>query len=256
MSVSLVMLPVVLALRVVMGAEGFKNWVESQSVRVPTEFASEEELLVTLRKAGYDAERWLGSFKTHLGNEGQFFFWEWIDGRWTAVFSKSDSAEEIETLLEELARAAGRPVARQAESEAVELRRALPPAASPPIPPTVPPQTFPTNFRDADLLTKTLREFGFTPSVEGPGRIQYRSGACQLTFLQEGTEPFRVEVRNAPDLRQVYGHLSAIDDRYARNVQARTYETLTARAAEKGFSVAHEEVLEDKSIVITLNVPS
>ncbi len=102
MSIQLALVPIALALRVVMGKDNFNNWVNSLQVKIPTNFEDELDLVSTVKKAGYDAEKWGGSIKTHIQGEQEFFFWELIDGKWTAVFAKSDSKEAVSQFMKDL----------------------------------------------------------------------------------------------------------------------------------------------------------
>ncbi len=240
MSVSLALIPVALTLRVVMGKEGFENWVQSMQVRMPTNFEHEVDLVVTVRKAGYDAEKWAGLVKTHIMGEREFFFWELIDGTWTAVFAKSDSREMISRFISDLESKTGRKIF---VSEEASGRTFVPQS-----------QTFPTNFRDGRLLASTLRDYGLQPNEQPNGEITCRVEQSILRFNPAEEGPFSVEVENAPNLQQVFQILSTLDEDYKRGVQAAAYETLMSRVGERDLVVESEEVLEDNSIVITLNV--
>ena len=55
-------------------------------------------------------------------------------------------------------------------------------------------------------------------------------------------------------MRKVFEYLSNLDDDYRRCLQAVVYERLKERAAEKNMTIESEEVLEDNSIVPTINV--
>lgn len=109
MSVSLALIPVALTLRLVMGQRNFSKWVDSMQDKIPTSFRNETELVRTVHKAGFDTEKWGGSIKTHI-DEQFYFFWEYIDGQWLAVFAKSDDKVIIERFAAEINRAAGRHV--------------------------------------------------------------------------------------------------------------------------------------------------
>ena len=89
MSVSIALLPIALALRIVMGKENFENWAKSQQQTVLTSFSTELELTRAVKKAGYDVIKFGTALKTHLDGEKTFFFWECVAGRWQANFSKS-----------------------------------------------------------------------------------------------------------------------------------------------------------------------
>lgn len=246
MSVSLVLIPIALTLRVVMGKKNFNNWAESMQLKVPTIFKNELELVQTVRKAGYDAEKWGGSFKTHLDGEQTYFFWEQIDGIWTAVFGKSDSQQEVERFMAEINRVAEREIFGTGASLPLADMTVQQVEAAP---------TFPTNFRDGELLFRTLKELGINPVRHG-SEIACKVEDSVLTFRQSGDGPYHVEIRNAPDLEKVFFYLSDVDDDYKRLLQSIVYEKLKERAAERSMTVESEEVLEDNSIVLTLNIRS
>jgi hypothetical protein len=242
MSVSLALIPIALTLRAVMGKDKFHNWVDSMQVKVETTFENEQDLIETLQKAGYDAQEWGGSIKTHLNGEKQFFFWEFIDGKWHAIFEKGDSESIIQQFMQDLEHHSQRKIFsgdyHQAENQLEKE----------------PAHVFPTNFRDGNILTRTLKEFGVNPIQGNNGDISCTVQGTHLTFRQNGDSPFSVEIKNAPSLQDIYMYISDVDDEYKRCVQALVYEKLKQRAAEKNLTVETEEVLEDNSIVITLNI--
>ncbi|MCM3269887.1 hypothetical protein [Paenibacillus elgii] len=254
MSVSLALIPVALTLRLVMGKNNFKNWIESMQERIPTSFLDESELVQTVRKAGYDAERWAGNIKTHIDGKNLYIFWELRAGRWEAIFGKSDSSHVINKFMEDINTAAGRQVMGH------KLYAQVPTSIAPPLPqsqvestPVAVSTIFPTNFRDGELLFRTLKEFGINPIRIGTA-ISCKVEQSTLTFQQAEDGPFHVEIQNAPDLQKMFEYLSDLDEDYKRCVQAVVYEKLRNRIAEKNMTIESEEVLEDNSIVVTLNI--
>lgn len=249
MSVSIALIPVALTLRLVMGKDKFDRWAESMQVKEPSTFENELELVRTVRKAGYDAEKWGGSYKTHIDGEDLFFFWELDDGKWTAVFGRSDSRQKIRQFMAEINQAAGRQIFEQlqVQGDTITMTSATETAESV--------ATFPTNFRDGELLFRTLKEFGVNPVREGSG-MKCRVEDSLLIFRQSQSHdsPFYVEVHNAPDLRKVYQYLSDVDEDYKRCLQSMVYEKLKERVEAKNMTVESEEVLEDNSIVLTINI--
>jgi len=115
-------------------------------------------------------------------------------------------------------------------------------------------QSFPTNFRDGAILTRTLKEFGVNPIQGVNGTITCTVQGTHLTFRQHGDAPFSVEMENPPSLQEIFMYLSDVDDEYKRCVQALVYEKLKQRAAEQNLAIETEEVLDDNSIVITLTI--
>ena len=118
-----------------------------------------------------------------------------------------------------------------------------------------PPPVFPTNFRDGELLFRTLKEFGANPVRQGDA-IQCRVGESTLIFRRHQDAPFHVEIQNAPDLRRIFEYLSDVDEDYRRCLQSIVYEKLKKRAAAKNLTIESEEVLDDNSIVVTLGIGS
>lgn len=237
MSVSLALLPVALALRVVMGKENFESWVASQQERVETDITSEYELARLLKQAGYDATKFGASVKTHLDGERAFFFWELINGRWVAVFSKGADLGLRNALVTKLEAVAGRQVF--SPSPTAETTR---------------PEIFPTNFVDQDLLAQALVELGGDPARGPDGSLTCRINSAKLIFTKEGDGPFSVTVRGAVKAEQAYQYLSDLDEDYRRAVQTSVYQRVKSEAENRDLLIESEEVLPDKSILLTLRL--
>ncbi len=241
MSVSLVLLPIGLAMYAVMGKKNFDAWVDSMQVKVPTHFADESDLSLCVRKAGYDAEPWGGMLKTHVKGESTFFFWQKIDGRWTAVFDKGFPQNDIKSLMKSIEATAGRQVfERTDDSKRVHVLKS---------------QMFPTNFRDRETLLAVLKEYSLNPQLNDSGEVECLLGAGRVTFKQEGNQPFSVHVSQVPKLSEVFQHLGQINERYCQVVQSATCSKLKARLGEAGMTLENEEVLPDKTIVLTISLP-
>lgn len=237
MSVSIALLPVALAMRIVMGKQNFENWVKAQQIRVPSSFKTELELSRIVKKAGYDAVKFGASIKTHLDGENVFFFWEFVDGKWIAVFSMHHDRAILSRFISGVESIAGFKVFGELSSSSSS---------------TFP--QFPTNFRDGAMLIDALNDFGARPIRRSDGSITCKIEHSELLFTQHGESPFVIEVKNSPSLEQVFQYMSDIDDDYKRCVQTAVYEKIKARAAENNLVVEAEEVMADKTILMTLRV--
>lgn len=241
MSVSLTMIPVALALRVVMGKERFDSWIQSMEVTKKTNFKSERELITTVKKCGYDAEKWADMVKTHIRGEKEFFFWELRGGAWHAVFSKYDNMGSVKSFMKTLEQRAGRVVFSERESENL-IQQPLT-------------QIFPTNFRDRELLKQVLQENDIHPIEMENGQLTCDLGNARLQFYQSSPDSLiTVELSGASNTQSIFRHLSLLDEDYKSYIQERAYHDVKEKAEEKGLTIEHEQILEDNSIVITLNI--
>lgn len=245
MSVSLTLVPVALALRVVMGKEKFNEWTESHLNPQETNFKSRKELTSTLHEAGYDAIPYGTSLKTHFG-ENNYFMWELRDGKWTALFSEYDVKKDCMTLIKKLNETVGRQVfSENLEHELAGSRNIQIPESA----------TFPTNFTDLSLLEQTLRIENIPYEVKNDDTIISTIQAVTLTFKQfQHGGVIDVEVAHAESLQPVFKQMTVLDEAYRRQIQQHTYNHLMTHVEEKGFSVEEEMELPDESILITLKV--
>ena len=237
MSVSLVMLPVALALRVVMGKEHFEAWVASQQDRVETNITREFELGHLLKQAGYDAVKFGALIKTHLDGEKSFFFWEFIDGKWVAIFAKGVDATMREALISKLESAAGRSVfltAINAEPQEATI--------------------YPTNFMDRDLLAQVLADLGGDPIYGKDESLSCRINSVRLLFTKSGDGPFSVAVQGGERVEHAFQYLSDLDADYRKAVQTSVYQRVKAEAESRDLLIESEEIMPDKSILLTLRI--
>lgn len=259
MSVSLILLPVGLALYAVMGKKNFEKWVDSMQVKIPTKFLNESDLCRCVRKAGYDADTWGGMIKTHMRGEAMFFFWQKIDGVWTAVFAKSIPQSEIKQLIKKIEEVAGRQVFESdAQSSTAES------ATTPPGQRTdtsrrritvLSKQIYPTNFRDRERLMRVLAEHALNPKVDAQGRIACETEAFSFAFTQQDDQPFTVEIHKAPQLTEVFQNLAQLNEDYCQVIQADAVRNVKSRLQEKGLHLEQEETLPDKTVVLTVQIP-
>ena len=141
---------------------------------MPTCFTQERDLLIAVKRAGYDATKYGVSIKTHLDGDRVFFFWELIDGRWCAVFAKGHDQAMLDRFKASVEVAAGTKVFE-----------------SPPEVTTVTPMEFPTNFRDGDLLIEALTEFGAHATRTCKGDIVCKVNGSTLDSANRAADHIR-----------------------------------------------------------------
>lgn len=247
MSVSLALVPLVLILRVAMGKDNFNNWVEASEIKMPTAIKDENELTVIIKNAGYDAIKFGNSIKTHMNEKKEFFFWEKIDGVWTAVFSKYDSQEIVRNFISNLEQRTGKTVFNcdydvligKAQNESDVMNQE---------------EIYPTNFVDEKLLLDTLRDYGVNTNRNQNGEIQCNIENSILTFYKENNSNYVVRVNGSSSLKGIYEQLNIIDEEYKRNVQSYTYNKVVEKLQHSNMHIESEEIMEDNSLVLTINI--
>ena len=112
-----------------------------------------------------------------------------------------------------------------------------------------------TAFLDSELLVKTLTQHGLQVRQLGENELVVSSESGTLRyFRQEAGRPFLLELKDITDMRQLLSSVDELNNEYGRNVQTFTYNKVMEGLIEHGMTVDTEEILEDDSILLTLNV--
>lgn len=111
-----------------------------------------------------------------------------------------------------------------------------------------------TAFVDVDLLVKTLEEHGAEGIEQTDRRVVCKLSSMGLEFKRDDvSEPFIMQATlpNNKDCVQTY---SELNEEYALNVQDDSYKRLKQKIENSNMEIENEEILEDNSIVITVNI--
>lgn len=113
----------------------------------------------------------------------------------------------------------------------------------------------PTKYADKELLVKTLREHGIRAQEINDDHIVIRTDEGEIHFMRENKEdPYMMSAKGIRNMEKLAASLKEFEEEYGRNVQAYTYRKILEALEEHGLSLQEEEVLEDDSIMLTLNV--
>lgn len=246
LSVSLTLIPVALALRVVMGKEKFNNWIESKQQPQISNFKSKRQLTSIVQLAGYDAIPYGSAIKTHF-NDKNFFFWELRDGKWVAVFSEYDSRQLIKTFIKNINKAAEYDVFSIEQVEKLLKQELIATQKKSAI--------FPTNFSNIDLLEQVLHENAIPTTRNKDGSLISNLQSTDLRFIQHRPNGvIDVEVVDSNTMTTIFQQLTILDEDYRKFIQQETYTKVIENAEEKGFTIEEEMILPDESILLTLRV--
>jgi len=112
-----------------------------------------------------------------------------------------------------------------------------------------------TIFSDDELLYQTLTEHGLKVHKFSALRMITQVGDTRLAYSRNNiSEPFTVNIEGKIDLNALKKELDYLDQEYKMNVQSYTYDRLMAHLAEHDMVIAEETVLEDDTIMLTVNV--
>lgn len=112
-----------------------------------------------------------------------------------------------------------------------------------------------TAFVDADILQKTLTQHGLQVQAMSENEMIVHSDSGLLRyFRQEAGLPFSLELRNISNMHELLDSVDELENEYGRNVQSFTYNKVMTGLIEHGMTVDTEEILEDDSILLTLNL--
>ncbi len=115
--------------------------------------------------------------------------------------------------------------------------------------------TFETVFNDVHLLQKTLSEHGLIVNVISENELVCSVDNIQLSYLrQDVARPFMLNVTGVNNINEVLSELECFENEYQRNVQTFTYNRLLENAEAHKMRVSNEVVLEDNSIMLTLDI--
>lgn len=116
-------------------------------------------------------------------------------------------------------------------------------------------KSFETPFVDKNILLKTLEEHGVTNIKENEfGQIKGVTGNFALTFERfEQDKPYSVVIRylSTEDVEEKVDNLTS---EYAINVQEECYNNIVAKLNDNNMEIESEEVCDDDTIVITVNL--
>ena len=111
-----------------------------------------------------------------------------------------------------------------------------------------------SRYADNRMLKKTLTEHGATVEEISENRIKASFAEGSLTYVRNTPEEaFSILIDSINCVDKFLEELDQIYDEYCNNVQSYTYERVMQNLPEN-MEVEKEEVMDDNSILITLNV--
>jgi hypothetical protein len=112
-----------------------------------------------------------------------------------------------------------------------------------------------TIFNDLSLLEQTLREHGFAVTVVSENQLTCQAGEAYLDYSRQTFgEPFEVTVSGIQNIDRLLTEIECFEREYKQNVQSYTYNKLVEGLNESNMKITEETVLEDNSILLTIDI--
>ena len=116
-------------------------------------------------------------------------------------------------------------------------------------------EPIPTQFTNITLLEKTLTEHGLKVEVVSENELVCATENWRLTYQRVSAgSAFSVTASGPLDFDELIAELECFDEEYKQNVQSYTYNKLISNLAANNMTLHSETVLEDNSILLTINV--
>jgi len=242
-------MPVLGVMRLTMGEEKFNAWLDSDIVRFHTNFTDQDELMVAVKKGGYDAAPWgKDSVKTHLNKE-DWFFWEIYKNQWTMRINKSFDKGEVKKLMQAIEEKNGRQIFISARANNQQEKQQV-------IAPEVE-SALPTIYASQELLVKTLKQHGVQDLQVQQGQVLCNINGYKLKYYRNSDMdgvPYELAVTSRNDLRKLYSEITSLNECYQSNVQEQVYVNVKKKLEEKQAVIENEEIMEDNSIILTVTI--
>lgn len=116
-------------------------------------------------------------------------------------------------------------------------------------------RTLKTNYTDKDVLIKTLREYGAGNIESDDYNVSCDMFGVKLFYSKNFSQgSYNLEISRISDEKQCTQMLDDLDDEYNLNIQDITYRKIIERIKSQNLSLESEEVGDDNSILLTINV--
>ena len=116
-------------------------------------------------------------------------------------------------------------------------------------------KSFDTVFKDVKMLEKTLDEHGCQDiKFESENRLScFFEHYIAVFFRENRNEPFKVTLA-CPNTYDLAEKVTELTSEYTMNAQEASYFKIKEKIEEKNYSIESEEVFDDNTIVLTINI--
>lgn len=196
-----------------------------------------EELRKLLKKANY--LYYAGNSQTPLKNSDATLNWVLKDGLYVAEFSGKNNAainKEAEIIFRKLNIAAQRDLRLINDQSTIVY-------------------TYNTNYTDKGMLLNTLVEHGAEELVETGDEVSCKLFGMEMVYYKkDGGGAYTLDITQVSDKGECEDVINDLNEEYGLNIQEMTYNKIKERLEQENMRLESETVLDDNSIVLTIDV--
>lgn len=196
-----------------------------------------EELKIFLKASNY--LYYEGNSQTPLKNSEATLNWILKDGFYVAEFSGSNNSaiiKEAEILFRKMNIVAGRDLRLINEQSTIVY-------------------TYTTNYTDKEMLLNTLTEHGASEIFQDNGEISCKLFGMEMIYhRQNSSDAYTLDITQVSDKGECQDMINDLNEEYGLNIQEMTYNKIKERLDKENMRLESESVLEDNSIVLTIEV--
>ena len=180
-----------------------------------------------------------GNSQTPLKTSEATLNWILKDGFYVAEFSGSNNSaiiKEAEILFRKMNIAAGRDLRLINEQSTIVY-------------------TYTTNYTDKEMLLNTLTEHGASEIFQENGEISCKLFGMEMIYhRQNSSDAYTLDITQVSDKGECQDMINDLNEEYGLNIQEMTYNKIKERLDKENMRLESESVLEDNSIVLTIEV--
>ena len=180
-----------------------------------------------------------GNSQTPLKNSEAILNWILKDGFYVAEFSGTNNSaiiKEAEILFRKMNIAAGRDLRLINEQSTIVY-------------------TYTTNYTDKEMLLNTLTEHGATEISQNNGEISCKLFGMEMIYhRQSSSDSYTLDITQVSDKGECQDMINDLNEEYGLNIQEMTYNKIKERLDKENMRLESETVLDDNSIVLTIEV--
>ena len=177
--------------------------------------------------------------QTPLKSSDAILNWSIKNGYFVAEFSGSNNAaitKEAEIVFRKLNIAAGRDLRLINDSFTAVY-------------------TYNTNYTDKGILLNTLTEHGAEEITEDADEITCKLFGMEMVYhKKDASSAYTLDITQVSDKSECQDVINDLNEEYGLNIQEMTYNKIKERLEQENMRLESESVMEDSSIVLTIEV--